>query len=103
MEEDGIVGWREKIDELDRQLVRLLNERTRCAIEIGRIKRQLKREIYDPKREEQVIRNVQSAGNGPLTDEAIRRLFERIIDETRRTEREHRQVEKESTEPSQGS
>jgi|SRR5690554_490036 len=91
MEEDGIAGWRNKIDELDRQLVQLLNERTRCAIEIGKIKRKLNLEIYDPKREEEVIRNVQAAGNGPLTNDAIKRLFERIIDETRRTEREHRQ------------
>lgn len=102
MDEDGIAGWRDRIDELDRQLVKLLNERTRCAIEIGKVKRQLNREIYDPKREEQVIRNVQAAGSGPLTDEAIRRLFERIIDETRRTEREHRH-ENESTEPPEGS
>lgn len=102
MEEDGIAGWRDKIDEVDRQLVQLLNERTRCAIEIGKIKRKLNREIYDPKREEEVIRNVQAAGSGPLTDDAIRRLFERIIDETRRTEREHRQ-ETDLTEPSKGS
>lgn len=86
----GIERWRSRIDELDLELVKLLNERSHCAIEIGRIKEQHNIEIYDPKREKEVIRNVQKATQGPLSREAVRRLFERIIDETRRTEREAR-------------
>jgi chorismate mutase len=83
-------GWRDQIDRVDRDLVRLLNERTEFAIEIGKIKERHGIDIYDPVREEEVIRNVQSATNGPLTEETMQRLFERIIDETRRSEREFR-------------
>ncbi len=80
--------WRKKIDEIDRKLVNLLNERSRCAIEIGKIKGKESLRIYDPDREEAVIRNVQHATRGPLSKVALRRLFGRIIDESRRAERE---------------
>ncbi|MGH9342092.1 MAG: chorismate mutase [Acidobacteriota bacterium] len=86
----SIDHWRQKIDQLDLKLLKLLNERSKCAIEIGKIKNELGIEIYDPNREEQVIHNVQTAGSGPLSKDAIRRLFERIIDESRRAEREYR-------------
>jgi chorismate mutase len=79
--------WRRRIDEIDLQLVDLFNERTTCAIEIGHIKKRLGLEIYSPKREAQVIANVTAANAGPLDAEAIRRLFERVIDEARRIER----------------
>jgi chorismate mutase len=79
--------WRRRIDEIDLQLVELFNERTKCAIEIGHIKNRLGLEIYSPKREAQVIANVTEANAGPLDAEAIRRLFERVIDEARRIER----------------
>jgi chorismate mutase len=82
-----ISDWRTRIDELDLDLVRMLNERARCAIEIGRIKRKKKMSIYDPRREEEIIRMVVEHNHGPLDSEGIRRLFERIIDESRRIER----------------
>lgn len=79
--------WRVRIDEIDLQLVKLFNERTQCAIEIGHVKKRLGLEIYSPSREAQVIANVTGANTGPLDAEAIRRLFERVIDEARRIER----------------
>jgi chorismate mutase len=79
--------WRRRIDEIDLQLVELFNERTKCAIEIGHIKKRLGLEIYSPRREAQVLANVTAANAGPLDAEAIRRLFERVIDEARRIER----------------
>jgi chorismate mutase len=82
---------RRRIDELDEQLVRLLNERAACALEIGRIKQRLQIEIYQPAREAEVLRHVQActtAMGGPLSPSALARLFERIIDEARRLERE---------------
>ena len=79
---------RKDIDRVDEVLVRLLNERARCACEIGRIKKQQNVEIYQPDREKQVLEHVRSiAAEGPLDPEAIARLFERIIDEARRLER----------------
>lgn len=82
--------WRSNIDRIDLQLVELLNRRSKCAIEIGKIKNKLKLGVYDPEREEEVIRLVQEATAGPLSKSAIKRLFERIIDESRRAEREYR-------------
>ncbi|MEE8348338.1 MAG: chorismate mutase [Acidobacteriota bacterium] len=85
---DDLEGWRKKIDEIDFKLIKLLNERSQCAIEIGRIKEKLNLEIYDPGREKIVIENVRSVSDGPLTEEAVRRLFEHIFDESRRAQQE---------------
>ena len=78
---------RKRIDLLDESLVRLLNARAACALEIGRVKRAMGVPIYQPDRENEVLRNVQAVNHGPLDQEAIKRLFERIIDEARHLER----------------
>jgi chorismate mutase len=78
---------RRRIDELDEELVRLLSARAACALEIGHEKKIAGLEIYQPSREAEVLGHVQSINPGPLDDGAIKRLFERIIDEARRLER----------------
>jgi len=78
---------RTRIDGIDRRLVRLLNERAGCAVALGRIKLQRGLTIYQPAREEEVLENIQRSNGGPLESAALRRLFERIIDESRRIER----------------
>jgi chorismate mutase-like protein len=80
--------WRRRIDEIDRKLVELLNERSRCALEIGKIKQTEHLPLYQPEREREVLENAERVNPGPLSDAAIRRLFERIIDEARSAERE---------------
>jgi chorismate mutase-like protein len=75
------------IDDLDRRIVELLNDRTRVVEDIGRVKRQATLPIYEPRREEQVMANIESSNKGPLTPEALRRVFERIIDEMRTVQR----------------
>ena len=82
-----IDDWRDEIDRLDEQLVTLLNARSQCAIELGRIKREMGLAIYSPDREREVIAHVTGINHGPLDRFAVRRLFERIIDESRRIER----------------
>lgn len=84
----SIDKWRDKIDEIDKRLVELLNERAHYADEIGKIKEQLGMEAYSPKREKEVIDNIIKHNKGPLDSLALRRLFERIIDESRKLERE---------------
>lgn len=79
--------WRRTIDEIDLELVRLLNRRARCAEEIGKLKLALKLPAYSPEREEEIMKNVTEESNGPLSAAAVRRLFERIIDESRAVER----------------
>jgi chorismate mutase-like protein len=80
---DKLADCRRQIDQLDLKLVQLLNERTEIVHEIGRIKRQFSLPVYEPKREDQVFQNVTSNNPGPLTAEALKRIFERIIDEMR--------------------
>ena len=79
--------WRKRINEIDQQLVKLLNERSQCAVEIGHIKKKLNVPAWQPQREAEILRNVVKSNQGPLDDAAIRRLFERIIDEARSLER----------------
>lgn len=83
----SIEDWRRRIDEIDAQLVRLLNERSQCAMEIGHLKRAANLPVYQPEREREVLANAERVNPGPLPDTAIRRLFERILDEARSVER----------------
>ena len=78
---------RKRMNELDAQLVTLLNERARCAREIGFLKDTVGMEVYQPNREREVLNHVRAENTGPLDGDAITRLFERIIDEARRLER----------------
>jgi chorismate mutase-like protein len=85
--EADLVPWRERIDAIDEAVILLLNERARYAAQIGRIKRAIGLPVYVPSREEQVLQNVMRTSPGPLPAPSVRRLFERIIDETRSLER----------------
>ncbi len=76
------------IDEIDIRILELLNQRTLVVEEIGRVKRDYGMPIYEPKREDDVFRNVTANNPGPLSNEALRRVFERIIDEMRGVQRE---------------
>lgn len=78
---------RREIDELDERLVELLNARAARALAIGRLKEEIGMQVYQPERERTVLAHVRSVNAGPLDDDAITRLFERIIDEARRLER----------------
>ena len=81
---------RGRIDVIDDQLVRLLNVRVACAVEVGRLKHSAGLPIYQPEREAHVLASVRKAATdlaGPLEAEAVVRIFERIIDEARRAER----------------
>ena len=91
-----IEDWRNEIDAIDEKLIELLNRRSTCAIEIGHIKRRIGLPVYSPSRETEVIEHVVGRNQGPLEAKAVRRLFERIIDESRRIER--LAVEKEARE-----
>jgi chorismate mutase len=83
----NLSDWRRRIDEIDKKLVELLNERSHCVLEIGKLKQAANIPLYQPDRENEVLANAERANPGPLTDAAIRRLFERIIDEARAAER----------------
>jgi chorismate mutase len=78
---------RENIDQVDSVLVKLLNQRAQWALEIGEVKKGADLPIYQPDREKAVLARVQQLNRGPLGQAAVQRLFERIIDESRRLER----------------
>jgi len=90
-------GWRKRIDEIDQQVLKLLNERSQCAVDIGHLKKKLSMPAWQPEREAEILRNVVKSNHGPLDDAAIRRLFERIIDEARALERHAMQEESPQT------
>ena len=79
--------YRILIDDVDRRIVALLNERTAVVENIGRVKREAQLPVYEPKREDQVFANITSANHGPLTTQAVRGIFERIIDASRSIQR----------------
>jgi len=91
-----IEDWRRKIDEIDRKLVELLTARSRCAIEIGKIKRTQDLRVYDPEREREILRKIKEVNGGPLDGDGLQRLFERIIDECRHIERLEREKGKDT-------
>lgn len=78
---------RERIDRLDSELLRIFNERASLALQIGEIKKGLDLPVYDPSREKRIFARMTAENDGPLDDQAIVRLFERVIDESRRLER----------------
>jgi chorismate mutase len=82
-----IADWRKQIDELDRRLVELLNQRAHAAREIGRLKRNTSMPIYEPDREKIIFENVRKANQGPLPDGELRHVYERIIDVMRNIQR----------------
>jgi chorismate mutase-like protein len=90
----ALARCRERIDEIDRRLVELLNERTSIVEQIGRVKRDAKLAIYEPKRESQVFDNITSHNGGPLTADGVKRIFERIIDEMRRIQKDRMEEKK---------
>jgi chorismate mutase-like protein len=83
-----LARYRDRIDEIDRRLVELLNERTAIVEEIGRTKKEAAMPIYEPRREVQVFENITAHNGGPLPEDGLRRIFERIIDEMRKVQKD---------------
>jgi len=83
----GIEELRQEIDRIDSELLRIFNRRAALALEIGEIKKGLGLPVYDPAREKRIFLRMKEENPGPLDDNAIVRLFERVIDESRRLER----------------
>jgi chorismate mutase len=98
-----IADWRKRIDALDEQIVKLLNERAACAIAIGEIKRQNSAAIYEPRREQQVIEHARNANPGPLAGEQVQDIYERIMDIMRSLQRPDHGVVHAAQQPASGS
>jgi chorismate mutase len=90
---EALETFRVQIDAVDCRILDLLNERARVVEQIGRVKQRARLPIYEPKREDQVYDNVTQHNGGPLTPEAVKRIYERIIDEMRGVQRMHMEAE----------
>jgi chorismate mutase len=81
-----IEHWRSEIDEIDKELLRLLNMRARLAVKVGTLKKAADLPYCDPERERYVLGRLQDLNDGPLDERAVVKLFRRIIRESRRVE-----------------
>lgn len=82
-----IADWRQKIDALDDEIVRLISERARAAIAIGELKRSSGASIYEPDREQAVLAHVRAVNHGPLADTELLVIYERVMDVMRGLQR----------------
>lgn len=80
---------RERIDEIDENLIKMLNERGEVALKIGKEKRKAGIEITDKGREEDVLRQVKSTNRGPFSNSQMVEIFQKIISEAKRLEEVH--------------
>ena len=86
-EQREIEVLRDRIDKLDAEIVRLINERADAANRIGRAKQTADLPVYEPRREQDVFSNVKRMNSGPLTDADMLHVYERIIDVMRGLQR----------------
>ena len=82
-----ISDWRQKIDDLDEQIVALISKRAEAAKAIGDLKRDAELPVYEPGREQAVFDHVKAVNPGPLADTELLHVYERIIDVMRTLQR----------------
>ena len=78
---------RKKIDLIDRKLLKLLNQRLHVALEIGKIKKEMREKVYDPKREKEVLRRLKIKNRGPLKEKDLEKVFRTIMKVCRRVQK----------------
>jgi chorismate mutase-like protein len=74
---------RDQIDRIDDRLLDLLAERVRVALRIGELKKEQGLPVYDPERERSIYLRLCQRAQAPLSADVVRRVFERVVDETR--------------------
>ncbi len=84
----GLSDWRAEIDRVDQELVALLNRRAASVLGLAPLKRQEGRPVHEPLRERSVVQNIVASNRGPLSDEALVRIYRAVIEEMRAMQRE---------------
>lgn len=77
---------RRSIDDLDNRILELVAERVRVVLAVGQYKREHNIAVYDPERERKLLDRLCGQAQHPLDADTVRRIFERLIDESRRIE-----------------
>jgi len=78
---------RKEIERVDRKLLSLLNHRLRVALECGKIKKEMGKKTYDPKREKEVLERLRIINRGPLNQEDLEKIFKTIISVCRKSQK----------------
>jgi chorismate mutase len=81
---------RRAIDAVDTRLLELIHERVRLVLEVGTYKAKRGLAVYDPERERRMLDRLTSLAQPPVEPDTVRRIFERLIDESRRLEQRHK-------------
>lgn len=89
--QERIEELRKRVNEVDGELVRILNERARIVQELGAFKREAGVPLFDPRREEEILRRVAEINEGPIYDTSMRDIFELIMHRIRDLEVERRE------------
>ena len=87
-----LTSVRRQINRLDEQLLKLINSRARLALEIGQIKKRRKWPVFDASREGFVLRHVIAANRGPLSSKAVQHVFQAVLCECRRREKQRKKT-----------
>jgi len=77
--QNRIEDLRGRVDEVDRELIRILNERARIVQEMVTIKAEAGKPLFDPRREEEILQKVAEQNEGPIYDTSMREIFELIL------------------------
>lgn len=80
---------RDEIDALDHQILELIAARIRVVLKVGDYKRARGLAVYDPERERELLERLANAAPAPLDRQTVKRVFERLVDESRRLEQHH--------------
>jgi chorismate mutase / prephenate dehydratase len=86
----GLDEWRARIDEIDRQLLRLLSQRAELSLEIGRAKRESGEPVLVPQREQEILEELARLNPGPLSAGAIRAIWSEVLSASRCLQRPFR-------------
>ncbi len=78
---EGINNPRAEINAIDAELLRLLNERVKIALKVGEFKRRDDVSLCDPNREQEVLESLCQQNAGPLSEQNVTSIFQRIMDE----------------------
>lgn len=91
---DDLDSLRDRIDSLDHEIVRLLNDRARLGIEAGQVKVASGKPIADHDREREVLARVAMANDGPLPQAALLSLYRQLIEAIKQLEELHKPGDK---------
>ncbi len=81
-----LIKRRKDLDLIDQELLTLLNQRLRVALEIGKIKKETGKKIHDPEREREILNRLKQKNKGPLKEEDLRKIFKTIIKVSRQSQ-----------------